>query len=131
MFYAICYYIILVHDIRKLRKSAFYICFLIDRNPVNTFILEEAINVFVMLVSATDLDSTSNGAITYSVNSTSFNMDSTTGRLTTNAALDRETTPSFTIMICASDQGSTALSVCESVSLLYFYDLIKLYLKYV
>ena len=72
-----------------------------------------------MLVSATDLDSTTNGEITYSVNSTNFNMDSATGRLTTSLALDRETTPSFLITICASDQGSTVLSVCEMVSLLF------------
>ena len=73
-----------------------------------------------MLVSATDLDSTSNGEISYSVNSANFNMDSTTGRLTTSAALDRETTPTYPIIICASDQGATSLSVCETVSNLYF-----------
>ena len=68
-----------------------------------------------MLVSATDLDSTSNADISYTVNAIEFTMDATTGRLTTSTALDREFQSSYTIEICASDQGTTPNSICASV----------------
>ena len=89
---------------------------MLDRSPVDSSIYEEAANVFVMLVSATDLDSTSNAEISYTVNATEFTMDAATGRLTTSTALDRETQSSYNIQICASDQGATPESVCASVS---------------
>ncbi|KAI6657178.1 protocadherin Fat 4-like [Oopsacas minuta] len=85
-----------------------------DRSPIASSIFEETANVFVMLVSATDLDSTTNGEISYTVNSTDFTMDATTGRLTTSTALDRETQASYTLMICAFDKGATPMSVCET-----------------
>ena len=70
-----------------------------------------------MLVSATDLDSTSNADISYTVDATEFTMDATTGRLTTSTALDRESQSSYNIQICASDQGTTPSSTCVSVSI--------------
>ena len=81
---------------------------------------EELVNGFIMLVSATDADSTTNAFISYSVDLTEFTMDPSTGILTTTTiALNRETTSSYFITICARDGGSTILSVCQSVS----YDL--------
>ena len=70
-----------------------------------------------MLVSATDLDSTTNAELTYSVDlTTEFNMDPNTGVLTTKIPLDRETISTYSPEICASDGGSPTLSVCHSVS---------------
>ena len=72
---------------------------------------------FIMLVSATDLDSTTNAQLTYSVDlTTEFNMGSITGILTTNVPLDRETISTYSPRICATDGGSPSLSVCQLVS---------------
>ena len=78
---------------------------------------EEIQDAFILLVSATDQDSTTNAIIEYSVDlTTEFAMDPSTGVLTTKIPLDRETTPSYFVTICAKDNGTTVLSVCQSVS---------------
>ena len=90
----------------------------LDRPPIDSFV-DESKDSFIMLVSATDLDSTTNAEIIYSVDlSTEFNMDSNTGILTTKIPLDRETISTYSPKICATDGGTNSLSVCQLVSFL-------------
>ena len=74
-----------------------------------------------MLVSATDLDSTINAQIQYSVDLNSDFEINAAGILTTKIALDRESTSSYLTTICASDGGTPSLSICESVFYFIFY----------
>ncbi|KAI6657158.1 hypothetical protein LOD99_15944 [Oopsacas minuta] len=84
------------------------------RPPVDSIVDEEIVDAFIMLVSATDLDSGLNAMITYSViPDTQFAMDATTGILTTKMALDREVLSSYSPRICATDGGSPSNQVCQ------------------
>ena len=59
-------------------------------------------------VMATDTDSGANGAISYSLMSSDslpFEVDSSTGVVTLTQTLDRETTPTYTLILQAADGG--------------------------
>ncbi|XP_048589348.1 protocadherin Fat 4 isoform X1 [Nematostella vectensis] len=64
---------------------------------------------FVVKVTATDVDSGTNGKVTYSIwtgnEAGVFTIDSTTGEITTAKLLDRETTASFDLVIRGTDSG--------------------------
>ena len=60
-------------------------------------------------VMATDTDSGANGAISYSLMSSDshpFEVDSSTGVVTLTQTLDRETTPTYTLIMQAVDGGA-------------------------
>ncbi|XP_059167708.1 cadherin-23-like [Physella acuta] len=90
-----------------------------DNPPVITgtysvSVLENSvINTLVLTVTATDLDANQNGQLTYSITAgntgSAFKIDST-GRVQVAAALDRETTATYTITIRVSDKGTPSLS---------------------
>ena len=69
-------------------------------------------------VSATDAD---NDTLTYSlsgIDATSFSIDSSSGQLRTNASLDYETKPSYTVTITVSDgnEGTDSITVTINVT---------------
>jgi hypothetical protein len=66
----------------------------------------------LMYVSATDADSGSNGLISYSLDEISleyFQIDTTTGLITSRKIIDRERNSSFLITVVASDNGDSIL----------------------
>lgn len=68
----------------------------------------------VITVAATDADSGTNGALTYSIvsgtGSTVFAIDGTSGLIFTNADIDYETLTSYDLVVKAVDGGTTPLS---------------------
>ncbi len=88
-----------------------------DQTPVFTtdeyraFIVENAaINFPVVLVHATDRDDGVNGNVQYSLQSSFFSIDESTGWITVSGMLDRESSPSHSLMVTATDQGTPTLS---------------------
>ncbi|RXM28742.1 Protocadherin Fat 4 [Acipenser ruthenus] len=78
-------------------------------------ISESAHNMMqVLRVSASDVDDSKNGLISYSISEgneeNQFAMDSSTGQVTLVGKLDHEATASYSLTISAVDSGSTALS---------------------
>uniref|UniRef100_A0A672IG76 Protocadherin-16 n=1 Tax=Salarias fasciatus TaxID=181472 RepID=A0A672IG76_SALFA len=71
-------------------------------------------NTYIMQVSASDADSGLNGQIEYSIvsgnNNGAFILDSLRGILATNVLLDREITPSYKLVLQATDKGKPPLS---------------------
>ena len=78
----------------------------------------------VVAASAMDYDSGANGSVTYRFHNNvlsqypnTFNLDSTTGTVTTSKALDREQIAEYTLDIIASDAGTIPLSSTTTVNL--------------
>ncbi len=87
-----------------------------DQAPVFTtdsyraFIMENAAMTSpVILVHADDRDAGENGIVEYSLQSSSFSIDATTGWITVSGTLDREASPTHSFMVTATDQGTSAL----------------------
>ena len=62
----------------------------------------------MLRVTASDVDSTSNGAITYQLvtgGSSPFTIDASTGFITTTMSLDRENVPQYTVFIHRRARG--------------------------
>ena len=71
------------------------------------------------VVDATDLDSGVNGLVTYALYGLAagnFTVNTRTGVVATNATFDRETTPSFELIVVATDGGSPRLSTNTSLT---------------
>ena len=88
-----------------------------DQAPVFTaqiyraFIPEDAaVNSPVLLVHADDRDAGVNGNVQYSLQSSLFSIDATTGWITLLFTLDREFSPTYTLVVTATDQGNQPLS---------------------
>ena len=76
-------------------------------NVYNATVAEESQNVFVVQVSATDLDGTAN--VTYTLNDSSFTID-VDGNVFAAQSLDREMTSQFELTVLASDNSSPEMS---------------------
>ena len=81
-----------------------------DRNVYSADIPENVpISSSVVTVKATDLDSGSNGEVWYEITAGnevgSFNMNMSTGVLTTNSSIDREVTHKYILTVKAEDRG--------------------------
>ncbi|XP_064600895.1 protocadherin Fat 4-like [Liolophura sinensis] len=75
------------------------------------------LSVSITSVVATDIDSGSNAAFTYTISpATHFSIHSTTGIITTSASFDRETTSKFELTVEATDQGSPAQTGTSTVT---------------
>ncbi|KAK7101636.1 hypothetical protein V1264_019985 [Littorina saxatilis] len=91
-------------------------------DPYNFNVAEDkAIGVTVQRVTATDGDTGSNAALTFSLTSSTpsagkFRVDPSTGDVTVAAALDFETEPAYVLVVTATDQGTTPRSVTTTVS---------------
>lgn len=74
----------------------------------------------VVMVTASDADSTSNAKLTYSIASGddrgTFTINSQTGQMKTAKLLDRETSSSYHLVVKATDQGVPSLSSTCNVS---------------
>ena len=71
-----------------------------------------------MVVTATDNDEGENAKITYSIDSDSekkFNIDPTTGEISTKDPLDYEESPRYEITVTAKDSGTPPLSSTAKV----------------
>ena len=81
-----------------------------DKSLYEASVPENMAGAYVITVSATDKDSTSNGEITYSFvdssTSQNFIIDNTTGIVTTAVAFDRETINFYEFVVKAVDGGS-------------------------
>jgi hypothetical protein len=69
-------------------------------------------------VTATDKDEGVNAKITYSIDSISegkFNIDPTSGEISTNITLDYEVSPRYEITVTAKDSGTPSLSSTAKV----------------
>ena len=82
-----------------------------DMSPYNAFISESvSIGHMVVQVHATDGDSGENARITYSMdNLAEFEINADTGEIFTLLSLDRETKPSYTIHVTATDNAMEPL----------------------
>ena len=73
----------------------------------------------IATVSATDADSSTNAALTYSIasgnNASDFRIDSNTGLVSTASSLDREKKSSYSLQIQAADGGNPTLTAVASV----------------
>ncbi|XP_069101569.1 cadherin-23-like [Argopecten irradians] len=81
---------------------------------------DSAVTTTVTTVSATDADSvnTNNNVFEYTTTSSvPFTVGTTTGEITTNAVLDRETTASYEMVILATDKGPTPLTGTSTVTI--------------
>ncbi|OWF41551.1 Protocadherin Fat 4 [Mizuhopecten yessoensis] len=81
---------------------------------------DSAVTTTVTTVSATDADSVSNNNNLFEYSTTSsvpFTIGTTTGIITTNAVLDRETTASYDMVILATDKGATPLTGTSTVTI--------------
>ena len=81
-----------------------------DRNVYSADIPENVpISSSVVTVKATDLDSGSNGEVWYEITAGnevgSYNMNMSTGVLTTNSLIDREVTQKYILTVKAEDRG--------------------------
>ncbi|OQR71487.1 cadherin-related tumor suppressor-like [Tropilaelaps mercedesae] len=81
-------------------------------------------HTLVTIVAATDNDLAANGSITYALHPSvemlyagMFEIDAAYGKLTTRAALDRETTSLYHLKVIARDGGSPSLSSTLDISL--------------
>ncbi|XP_069545867.1 protocadherin-23 [Brachyistius frenatus] len=76
-------------------------------------------NTYIMQVFASDADSGMNGQVEYSILSGNLNeafiLDSVRGILATNVLLDREITPSYKLLLQATDRGNPPLSSTTTV----------------
>ncbi|XP_054459735.1 protocadherin-23 [Anoplopoma fimbria] len=76
-------------------------------------------NTYIMQVFASDADSGMNGQIEYSIVSgnpnEAFILDSARGILATNVMLDREITPSYKLVLQATDKGNPTLSSSSTI----------------
>ena len=66
--------------------------------------------LFVTEIRAVDLDDMENGTVTYALLSgteSGFRIDNITGRITAHAEFDREAKPTYTLVVQATDRGST------------------------
>ncbi|XP_058496874.1 protocadherin-23 [Solea solea] len=76
-------------------------------------------NTYIMQVFASDADSGINGQIEYSIvsgnNNEAFILDSVRGILATNVLLDREITPSYKLVLQATDRGNPPLSSSTTI----------------
>ncbi|GAB6027296.1 hypothetical protein CHUAL_001579 [Chamberlinius hualienensis] len=84
-----------------------------EKSLYNASVLEEELPPqTVVTVKATDADSGKNGRFSYHIKRQNpprgnhFAIDSKTGRIYTNAKLDRETVSTYTLIVEATDQGS-------------------------
>ena len=98
--------IIDVNDNRPEFNMAFYEESLIENTAIGTFVVE---------VNATDADSGTNADITYSIDpndiaTTFFNIDGTSGRITTSGEIDREENSFFEFSVFAIDGGDVSLT---------------------
>ena len=78
-----------------------------------------SLGTLVGTLSADDVDAgtTLNFAITSGNNGDAFALDDKTGAITVNGALDHETTPTYTLTITVTDDGSPALADTASVTI--------------
>lgn len=80
---------------------------------------ENLLDGYVATVSASDLDSTSNGEITYSFESPDtlqyFSIDNTAGVIRTASELNREERQSYTLTVLATDAGDIPLTGSATV----------------
>uniref|UniRef100_A0A1X7V4J9 Cadherin domain-containing protein n=1 Tax=Amphimedon queenslandica TaxID=400682 RepID=A0A1X7V4J9_AMPQE len=80
---------------------------------------ENLLDEYVATVSATDLDSTSNGEISYSFENPDtlqyFTIDNTTGVIRTASELNREEQQSYTLTVLATDAGDIPLTGSATV----------------
>jgi protocadherin Fat 4 len=94
-----------------------------DNNPTfsaktyaSTVSEEAVIGTTVLTVTATDLDTGLNAAVTYSfanpssVNATTFSIGSSTGYITTAKTLNAEKVKEYTFVVTVTDQGAVSLS---------------------
>ncbi|XP_061840113.1 protocadherin-23 [Nerophis lumbriciformis] len=76
-------------------------------------------NTYIMQVFASDADGGVNGQVDFSIRSGNHNnafiLDSVRGILATNAPLDREITPSYELVIQATDRGNPPLSSSATI----------------
>ncbi|XP_049428541.1 protocadherin-23 [Epinephelus fuscoguttatus] len=76
-------------------------------------------NTYIMQVFASDADSGMNGQIEYSIvsgnSNEAFVLDSVRGILATNVLLDREITPSYKLVLQATDRGNPPLSTTTTI----------------
>ncbi|XP_021371826.1 cadherin-23-like isoform X5 [Mizuhopecten yessoensis] len=81
---------------------------------------DSVVTTTVTTVSATDADSVSNNNNVFEYSTTSsvpFTVGTTTGIITTNAILDRETTASYEMVILATDKGATPLTGTSTITI--------------
>ncbi|XP_033745648.1 protocadherin Fat 4-like [Pecten maximus] len=81
---------------------------------------DSPVTTTVTTVSATDADSVSNNnnVFEYStISSVPFTVGTTSGIITSNAVLDRETTASYDIVILATDKGATPLTGTSTITI--------------
>lgn len=73
----------------------------------------------VVIVNATDADSTTNGQLMYSIQSgntnNAFSIDQRSGQIKTAKPLDRETVTGYTLVVKATDQGNPSRSSTGTV----------------
>ena len=71
------------------------------------FIFENILNQTTLVVQtvATDIDQGRNGTVSYSMNSTAFFLNATTGAIYSSTMYDREVTSEYVIAVTASDAG--------------------------
>lgn len=90
---------------------------------------EQTPPIDVVMVTATDVDLNENGRVTYSLVNSSllpFSIDAGTGQVQTRGVLDRETIPSYTLIVLAKDQVSDFLFFFLTI---YFPDVCIKYFK--
>ncbi|XP_067685464.1 protocadherin Fat 4-like [Haliotis asinina] len=84
-------------------------------------VMEQQVNSSVLTVSATDRDIGENSQITYYLNSflsgytSHFSIDSSTGAISLNIAVDREKDPTITLHVLAVDGGTPAFTSTATV----------------
>ncbi|XP_071951339.1 protocadherin Fat 4-like [Antedon mediterranea] len=93
-------------------------------SPYTINVLENAqsLPVIINQISATDLDSNSNSQLTYSLvgsyDSALFTIDPSTGYISIEQALDRETTETYSLTVTARDAGSPSLTGTSTVNII-------------
>ncbi|XP_060076862.1 protocadherin Fat 4-like [Ylistrum balloti] len=81
---------------------------------------DSAVSTTVTTVTATDADSVSNNNNVFVYSTTSsvpFTVGTSTGIITTNAVLDRETTASYEMVLLATDGGATPLTGTSTITI--------------
>ncbi|KAK3610532.1 hypothetical protein CHS0354_008967 [Potamilus streckersoni] len=90
-----------------------------DPTKFSISLLESSpIGTKVTIVSARDVDSSinNNNVVIYSLSSSHFTIDANSGIIQSVTTLDRETEPSHTLYVIATDQGSPKLSATATVT---------------
>ena len=82
----------------------------------------------VAVLNATDIDSTTNGQITYSITAGNedemFNIDSRTGAVSLVQSLDREISANYTLLVVASDAGTPVQRTATAVLSITIEDIV-------